>query len=224
MKRRGRWGALVTLAGGLVVSAAVLGWARGAQAQTEQPAQAQRSGEVVEGDQESRGEMVRPLEELALEVNQDRRLRTSRAMGVLLGWSALNLGVGAVGYARTDGSERYFYEMTMAWNAVNAAIAGVGLVGARREDPAEFDALQTLEEGRSLEKILLINMGLNVGYMAAGMFLRERGMRTDDDRLRGYGPAVVGQGAFLLIFDTTLFSLQRRASNRYRDELRWRLF
>ncbi len=160
------------------------------------------------------------IETLNLEVNETRQRRTSRGMGVLLGWSVLNMGTGAVGYFTTDGATRYFHQMNAAWNAVNALIAGFGLANARREDPTQFDSLQTLEEGRRLEKILLFNMGLNVAYMSAGAYLWERGRRIDDDRLRGYGPSLIVQGGFLLIFDSTLFTLQNRASNAYVDDLR----
>lgn len=148
-------------------------------------------------------------------VNQARLDRQARGMGVLLGWSALNIGVGAAGYLMTDGPQRYFHQMNAAWNVVNALIAGFGLRGALREDASSFDGLETLEEGRSFERILAINIGLNVAYMASGAFMWERGLRRDDDRLQGYGPSLLVQGAFLLVFDSTLFTLQRRASARY---------
>ena len=148
-------------------------------------------------------------------VNQARLDRQARGMGVLLGWSALNIGVGTAGYLMTDGPQRYFHQMNAAWNVVNALIAGFGLRGALRDDAASFDGLETLEEGRSFERILAINIGLNVAYMASGAFMWERGLRRDDDRLQGYGPSLLVQGAFLLVFDSTLFTLQRRASARY---------
>ncbi|RDV37040.1 hypothetical protein DV096_16145 [Bradymonadaceae bacterium TMQ3] len=152
-------------------------------------------------------------------VNQSRLDRQARGMGVLLGWSALNIGVGTAGYLVSDGPRRYFHQMNAAWNVVNAAIAGFGLRAALRDDASRFDGLETLEEGRSFERILAINIGLNVAYMASGAFMWERGLRRDDDRLRGYGPSLLLQGAFLLVFDSTLFALQRRASARYLEGL-----
>ncbi|TXD37136.1 hypothetical protein FRC98_10395 [Lujinxingia vulgaris] len=151
------------------------------------------------------------------EVNQARLNRQARGMSVLLAWSALNIGVGTAGYFVSDGPQRYFHQMNAAWNLVNAAIAGFGLRGALRADAASFDGLQTLEEGRSFERVLAINIGLNVAYMASGAFMWERGLRRDDERLLGYGPSLVLQGAFLLVFDSTLFALQQRASARFLD-------
>jgi len=152
-------------------------------------------------------------------VNQGRLARQSRGMGVLLGWSVLNIGLGTAGYLLDEGPALYFHQMNAGWNVVNAAIAGFGLRGALRTDASNFNGLQTLEEGRSFERILAINIGLNVAYMTTGAFMWERGTRLNDVRLRGYGPSLVMQGAFLLIFDSTLFALQQRASAAYLDGL-----
>lgn len=159
------------------------------------------------------------VEELTTEANEARQTRSTRAMGVLLGWSALNVGVGTVGYFTTDGSTRYFHQMNAAWNLVNAAIAGIGLTRSRSTDPAQFTPLETVEEDYRLQKVLLFNMGLNVAYMAGGAYLWERGLRTDDERLRGYGPSIVAQGGFLLLFDSTFFWLQNRSASDYRRQL-----
>lgn len=168
--------------------------------------------------QESTDEPVQ-LQELTLQANQARQQRSTRALSVLLGWSALNIGVGTAGYFITDGATRYFHQMNAGWNVVNAAIAGFGIIGNRRGDPAEFSPMETMEEDYRLQKILLFNMGLNVAYMATGAYFWERGIRTDDERLRGYGPSLVAQGAFLLLFDTTFFWLQNRGAREYRRQL-----
>ena len=161
-----------------------------------------------------------PLDALALETNEGRRQRMVHGMGVLLGWSAVNLGTGTAGAFTSEGPPRYLHQMNVGWNLVNAAIGGFGLAGALREDPASFGPLDTLEEGRRLEKILLLNLGLNVAYMATGAFLLERGLRRDDDRLRGFGVSLILQGGFLLVFDSVLFWSQHRASRRYLAQLR----
>lgn len=81
------------------------------------------------------------------------------------------------------------------------------------------DAGETMRASHDREKIFLVNVGLNAGYMAAGWALMERGERLDDDRLRGYGPSLVLQGAFLLAFDAAMFGIQRRATRRLEEEL-----
>ena len=134
---------------------------------------------------------------------------TTPAMGVLLGWSALNMTTGAIGRARHDGRKGYYHEMNLAWNVVNAAIGAAGLLQARRQE-APSDPQSALRSSHGREKLFLVNLGLNVAYVATGFALRERGQRLDDERLQGYGPSLMLQGAFLFGFDATLYVLQRR--------------
>ncbi len=80
---------------------------------------------------------------------------------------------------------RGFWLVSGIWCVVNSAIALAGLMGEPAEPPA-------------LRRLLLINAGLDVAYIAAGAILMSRPAPT----LRGPGAAVVVQGFFLLIFDT----------------------
>ena len=91
------------------------------------------------------------IEELTTRANEARQMRSRRAMGVLLSWSALNIGVRTVGYFTTDGSIRYFHQMNAAWNVVNAAIAGIGLARSRSDDPGQFSPLETVEKDYGLQ-------------------------------------------------------------------------
>ena len=83
---------------------------------------------------------------------------------------------------------RGFGRQTAAWGAVDGVIA---LVGARRQA-----AGRTTPPAR-LRRVLLVNAGLDVGYLAAGAWLLRR------PRWRGDGAAVLVQGAFLLLLDTS---------------------
>jgi len=83
---------------------------------------------------------------------------------------------------------RGFGRQMLAWGAVDGAIA---LLGSRRR--AEKGPT---EPGR-LRRVLLVNAGLDVGYLAAGAWL------VRDGRWRGDGAAVLVQGAFLLLLDGT---------------------
>ena len=73
--------------------------------------------------------------EVSAELQQnERRLAINRGgMLTLLGWSAANIGVGSVGWATADGKWRYFHQMNVFWNVVNAAIGGLGYAQAVRE-------------------------------------------------------------------------------------------
>jgi hypothetical protein len=113
-----------------------------------------------------------------------------RLTRVLGGWAAGSLAVGAALALRP--ATRGFGRQTAAWGAVDGAIA---LVGARRR------AAKGPTEPARLRRVLLVNAGLDVGYLAAGLVLvrhpaaRARGLRGD-------GVAVLVQGAFLLVLDS----------------------
>jgi hypothetical protein len=105
---------------------------------------------------------------------------------VLGGWAVGSVVAGAALSAapRTRG----FGRQTLAWGAVDGAIAQVG---ARRR------AAKGATDPQRLRRILLVNAGLDVGYLAAAAWLWR------DGRWRGDGAAVAVQGAFLLALDAT---------------------
>jgi hypothetical protein len=99
-------------------------------------------------------------------------------------WAALSVAVGVV--TAVPPSTRRFGRQTAVWGLVCGVIAAVG---ARRHRSGG-DA----EPGR-LRRVLLVNAGLDVGYLVAGAWLLRR------PRWRGDGLAVLVQGAFLLSLD-----------------------
>lgn len=101
-------------------------------------------------------------------------------------WALGSVVAGAL--LSADPRTRGFGRQTAAWGAVDGAIA---LVGARRQA-----AGRTTPPDR-LRRVLLVNAGLDVGYLAAGAWLARR------PRWRGDGAAVVVQGAFLLWLDAS---------------------
>ncbi len=101
-------------------------------------------------------------------------------------WAAGSVVLGAV--LTADPRTRGFGRQTATWGLVDGAIA---LVGARRQA-----AGRTTPPDR-LRRVLLLNAGLDVGYLAAGAWLLRR------TRWRGDGAAVAVQGAFLLWLDAS---------------------
>ncbi len=144
---------------------------------------------------------------------QDRARVNRTGMQVLLGWSALNMAGGTVGYCQTSGKNRYFHQMNAIWNVVNAGIAVSALSGMGADSLASLP--MAYKEGLTMEKVLLANAGLDVAYIATGGYMMERGMRKDQVRFRGYGQSLLIQGGFLLAFDTVLFIL----NNNHNQEL-----
>ena len=109
-----------------------------------------------------------------------------RLTQVLSVWAVASVATGAVLTACP--TTRGFGRQTATWGAVDGAIACAGRRSRRRKGPTDPTRLR---------RILLLNAGLDVGYLAVGARLS----RTE--RWRGDGLAVLVQGAFLLVLDTT---------------------
>ncbi|PWN05422.1 DUF6992 family protein [Rhodohalobacter mucosus] len=148
-----------------------------------------------------------------VEINRERVGLNTGGMAVLGGWAVSNLLIGTVGMTRTGGSVRYFHQMNAAWNTVNLAIAGFGYYGLKNQS-LDLTLAETISEYHTFEKILLFNAGLDVGYMALGAFLWERGLRKESERLTGYGQSLILQGGFLFSFDVVLYLLNRTQSEK----------
>lgn len=125
------------------------------------------------------------------------------AMYTLGGWAVANIGLGLALRGSTDGDTRYFHEMNALWNGVNLAIAGIGYFSIVGQDPASWDLATSFQKHQSFQKILLFNAGLDLGYIAGGLYLTERAKRAgvNQDRLRGFGKSIMLQGGFLFVFD-----------------------
>jgi len=155
--------------------------------------------------------MAQPTSQELEQINRDRISLNSNGMLILGGWAVSNLVVGGIGMTQTSGNVRYFHQMNAAWNTVNLAIAGFGYYGLRNQSTS-ITLSETITEFHNFEKILLFNAGLDVGYMAIGAYLWERGIRTESARLKGYGQSMILQGGFLFVFDLVLYALSRSES------------
>jgi len=134
-------------------------------------------------------------------------------MIVLGTWATLNLISGSAGYFLSAKNTKYFHQMNAGWNIVNLGIAGFALYNLGQSDASLTGYSESVSELRNLDKILLFNAGLDFGYMAAGAWLWERGLRKDSERLEGYGKSLILQGGFLLAFDLVLYLLHSPITN-----------
>ncbi|HKK67403.1 MAG TPA: hypothetical protein VJ946_04300 [Bacteroidales bacterium] len=130
-------------------------------------------------------------------------------MYILGSWAIANIGAGAYGWNRYDGDAKYFHQMNLFWNTVNLGIAGFALHNNLQLDPLAFGSDEALDEVRNIEKILLINSGLDVGYIGAGFLLKHLSSNSENrkDLLTGYGNSLILQGSFLLVFDLILYGV-----------------
>ncbi len=138
-----------------------------------------------------------------LDFNQTRLQKQQNAMKILGSWAVGNIALGAALANRAEGEVKHFHQMNAGWNVINLVIAGFGWYGVSKIDPSSFDLYTTVQEQHKFQKILLFNAGLDIGYMLGGAYLIERAKNTTErpERLKGFGKAIVLQGAFLFTFD-----------------------
>lgn len=142
-------------------------------------------------------------------INRSRELLAERGIGILGAWALLNLVVSGYFVARTDRrtEPHYFHQMNLAWNLVNVGLAVFGLLSAHPNQVAGMTLADSLTAQFNFEKVLLLNAGLDVAYIATGSWLRARAAATDrrPERLLGFGRSLWLQGAFLLVFDVCFY-------------------
>ncbi len=142
-----------------------------------------------------------------LEFNEKRLRINQNAMKVLGGWAVGNMIIGASLMGSSEGEQKYFHQMNLAWNGVNLGIAALGYWSAVRQDPGSLDLYETIQQQHQMQKILLFNAGLDIGYMIGGAYLIERSKNVENkpERLKGFGQSIVLQGGFLFVFDVVTF-------------------
>lgn len=153
--------------------------------------------------------------------NQDRLQLQRRSMIVLGSWAVGNIAVGAIGASQTNGATRQFHLMNAGWNIINLGLAGLGYYQAVKTDPSTLDLYASIDAQHTIQKILLFNAGLDLGYMAGGLYLLERSKNANknQDQLRGFGRSIILQGAFLFVFDLSVYALHASNNSKIRDLL-----
>ena len=138
-----------------------------------------------------------------------------RGLAVLGGWAAGNLLLSGLATGQTEGAAHYFHQMNTGWGAVNLALAGAGYLAARRAARQPLpDRAGNVRRQLRTENLYLLNAGLDVAYLATGVFLLEKGRNPSaagsSARWRGYGQSLLLQGGFLLLFDGFQYAAHHR--------------
>ena len=94
----------------------------------------------------------------------------------LLAWSALSIGAGAVLALLADPVWQGIGAQCAVWGIIDALIAGVGLRQTHKKaaDPTQHRPEAQAEARKTLRRVLWINTGLDVGYVAGGIVLADR--------------------------------------------------
>ena len=122
----------------------------------------------------------------------------------LFGWSALSVfgGLGML-LLLDDPFLQGIGLQGVVWGVIDAGIAFFSQLGMRRklvDMDAPNDVHVQREEAQRLRRLLFINSGLDVLYVAVGVGLIVT-FGADSAFARGNGIGVVVQGTFLLLFD-----------------------
>lgn len=164
-------------------------------------------------------------------LHQTRLSLNKTAMLTLGAWAVGNMALNGalmLGSSRTLSSSNqqeqvpfYFQQMNVFWNVVNLGLAAGGYFGSLNEPTSAISLADAFEKQASIERILLLNAGLDVAYMATGAWLLERS-KTDTERTalwQGYGQSLILQGAFLLVFDVAVYAIQHSTTEPMIREL-----
>ena len=138
-------------------------------------------------------------------------------MFVLLIWAIGNIIVGLLLAAKhKKHSEKWgFYIANAAWNSVNLVLALGSLYMLSSINPEHEQLKEIIYTFFNFEKILVLNLGLDIAYIAIGSFLVERGKHTHKQSFVGYGQALWLQGGFLFLLDMILYMINTFYSQRY---------
>jgi hypothetical protein len=122
-------------------------------------------------------------------------------------YAVANFAISGAGYfSSEDEYTKRFHEMNVMWNTVNIGLALPGYIKARRVGQP-MTREEILKAQKKTESIFLVNDVLDVGYIAAGIWMREVAPNKLDqeDLFKGYGNSLILQGSFLLVFDALAY-------------------
>lgn len=149
--------------------------------------------------------------EVLLKFEKERAGYTKKSMMVLGGWSAANIIVSAFATKTHNSEMRYFHQMNVQFNAINLVFAGLGYWGADKQNVSNPTLLSVLKHQSTTEKTYVFNTALDLAYIAGGLYMTERSKsRTNPDKLKGYGNAIMVQGGFLFLYDAANYLIHHK--------------
>jgi hypothetical protein len=143
-------------------------------------------------------------------------------------WATVNVVSGFIIAGQTQGEARYAWRMNAYWGLINLGLAGMGYINVRKALLKKYSLADNLTAQEAMEKLYVLNVGLDLVYITGGFYLRERGnsqsKTSDRDQFKGYGTSIAIQGGFLFLMDAVMISLHHRNTARVNEKIRhWEL-
>ena len=149
--------------------------------------------------------------DVLIQFEKERVSYTKRSMLALGGWSAANIIVSGIATNTRNKEMRYFHQMNVMWGGINLAIAGLSYWGAGKEKIDNPTLADVLKHQNRIEKTYLINAGLDVVYVGAGLLVSKTSdNQKNPEKFKGYGNSIMLQGGFLLLYDAIIYSIHRK--------------
>ncbi len=144
------------------------------------------------------------------EFNDERVKITKQSLAILGGWGGANLIYSGIALGSATGSDTYFHQMNLIWGGVNFAIGTLSFLFTKNKEEPSYS--QSIKKQMTIEKIYLFNTGLDVAYMAGGLYFREKANNNTakHDRYRGYGKSIILQGSALFLFDGIMYIIHQK--------------
>jgi hypothetical protein len=105
--------------------------------------------------------------------------------------------------------------MNTLWNVVNIGLGVAGYLNAVNADPSSLSQSGIMKGYNGMQNLFIFNAGLDVAYMAVGVYLLERAKNVskNKDLFRGYGSSLILQGGFLFAFDLIMYFVHKSHAN-----------
>jgi hypothetical protein len=138
-------------------------------------------------------------------------------MLILGSWALANFAYGGYDWAKHNDSRKYFGQMNVMWNLVNAGIVGFALYQHYSTDFSMLSPEQMLSRHNQTMNLYLINAGLDVLYAAGGWYMLRASQKNEkySDLLKGYGQSVILQASFLFVFDLAMYFIQQSNTSNF---------
>jgi hypothetical protein len=156
--------------------------------------------------------------DVLIKFEKERTDIQKRSMVALAGWSAANIVASGIATDTRNREMRYFLQMNVMWGGINLAIAGLGYWGAGREKIDNPALADVLKHQNRIEKTYLINAGLDVVYVGAGLLMNKTSdNQKNPEKFKGYGNSIMLQGGFLLLYDAIIYTIHRNHGKQLKD-------